>query len=266
MININSVTGIDRLANIHSTTSKVTDATIEQSKSPKSDELSISKNAQQLFEFENALGFSALPSTSVNRIDEITAEIESILGDTTLELSKVDKKAADQLYKQIDDFFADDVITEEEDKQLAELDDQLDAIYQKYEQPLSQKQEQKLASLFTELGDIYAELDGDDTFENVTLSDENQQIADAIVAQISQIIGIDDIELSSEDEEEAKLLNEKISSIYSNATISPAQEKQLVELNEKLNQIYQGYEKPLTRDDEEKLDTLFDQLDQLYQQ
>lgn len=252
----------------HSQTQVVKEQSLQLSQH---DEVSISAEAQQLFAMEQEYNFPPLSKADMERVDKLNAEIDKILGTEEIQFSKADEKSADKLYQQIDNIFADDKVTKEEEKLLAKIDGKLDDIYEKYEKPLTQEQEQKLEGLFAELDSIYGvdeEGVGDDLmadlFQELGLSEADQEKANKINGEIDKILGVDETVFSDQDLDAADELFEQMDRIFADDKVTKDEEKQLAKLDEQLDNIYQKYEKPLTKDDEEKLDELFGQLDQLY--
>lgn len=266
---INSVTGANAygVSAYSSTTSSQTQVVKEQSLlSIQQEKVSISAEAQQKFAFEQGQGFPPLSKADMEKVDKINAEIDKILGTEEIKFSKVDLKSADKLYQQIDNIFADDKVTKEEEKQLAEIDSKLANIYEKYEKPLSQEQEKKLESLFSELDKIYG-VDNEDLmaglYQGLGLSKADQEKADKLNNEIDKLLGMDK-PFSKEDQKAADKLFEQMDKIFADEKVTKDEEKQLTKLDEQLDTILKKYEKPLTKADEQKLDELFGQLDKLY--
>lgn len=265
---INNVTGANAqsISAYSSNQRPQTQVVKEQSlESVKQDQISISTEAHQRFALEQ--GFLPLSKSDTERVEKINAEIDKILGTEEIKFSKADQKSADKLYQQIDNIFSDDKVTKEEEKLLSKIDNKLSDMYEKYEKPLTQTQEKKLESLFSELDDIYGVNDDDpmaDLYQGLGLSKADQEKADKLNADIDKVLGTDKIVFSKEDLDAADKLFEKMDSIFSDDKITKDEEKQLSKLDEQLDNIYKKYEKPLTKEDEKKLDGLFEQLDKLY--
>lgn len=96
-----------------------------------------------------------LSKADQEKADELNAQIDKVLGTDSIKFTQQDLAAAEKLFEQMERIFADDAVTEDEEKQLAELDQQLETIYQKYEKPLTKEDEQKLDELFAQLDKLY---------------------------------------------------------------------------------------------------------------
>lgn len=235
------------------------------------DVLSISPQAQQKLAVEQSYLTQGLSDQQLARIDDIHAEIDQVLGGGDIVFSKADQKSADKLYQQIDNLFADDRITAEEAAQLTKLDEKLANIYQKYERPLTDQQEQKLTDLLSELDQLHGIEQGGGAFDAMSafyqelgLTPEQQNQAEAINKEIDQVLGVDAMAFSPTDLEQAESLYLQMDELLAKEGLSEQDEKTLNQLDEQLANIYQKYEKPLSKEEEAKLDSLFSQLDNLY--
>mgnify|MGYP001162172588 CR=1 FL=1 len=94
-------------------------------------------------------------------------------------------------------------------------------------------------------------------------SDDQAQV-NKIHDKIDKLMGTGEVKLSSIDKKDAHKIYNKIDGIFSDGIVTKDEEKELTKLNIELEDIDKKYQKPLTKDQQTKLNDLFAQLDKLY--
>jgi membrane protease subunit (stomatin/prohibitin family) len=188
---------------------------------------------------------------------KINNEIDKIFG--SIKLSKTDQAISDKITKQVDAIFADDIVTADEEKTLASLDERLSKLYEN-NTSLSKEDEEKLDDLFNQLDTLYGFNDLDSNFSSLLTPTELKQ-EQQINNEIDKILG--SIKLSKKEQTLSDKITKQIDAIFADDIVTADEEKTLASLGERLSKLYEN-NTSLSKEDEEKLDDLFNQLDTLY--
>jgi hypothetical protein len=229
--------------------------------------LFISTGATELFNLEKEMLTATINLNSENqeKVDEINAQIDKLIGTSEVKLSSIDKKDADKIYKQIDSIFSDGIVTKDEEKELVKLDSQIGDIEKKYQTPLTKDQQQKLDNLFAQLDKLYTGEDtskiqiGKDNINEIkhlldnsvkNESEEEEQSIDLIKTDVAELISLNGHGASPEsnksifdkfpndDKEVIFELFEKIGNLFADGKINKDEELKLAKLDEQIKKIY----------------------------
>lgn len=198
------------------------------------------------------------------KLDKINAEIDKILGGNKKEvkLSAKEKKDADEIYKQINDIFADGKITKQEAKRLDELNEKQQKLFAKFEQPLSKEQQKKLDNLFQQMDKIFAAHEAEHS--DINISKEDHKALGKLDKQIQKLLGENnEVKISKQDKVDMDKLQQQLDKLYSKDKLSDDDHKKAEELEKKLDKLYSKYHKPLSKEQEQKLEQLFNQMDKI---